>query len=106
MRHFLGIYQTPTKFFDFIIPVVPYIHKGNAYDYMAELFDDEINDERNKKFLIKVSLFIDNSRLLKNIANEYYTYNKFITLPDREPHTKFIKLLSLIIYKSFASSLP
>ncbi len=89
-----------TKFFDFIIPVVPYIHKGNAYDYMAELFDDEINDERNKKFLIKVSLFIDNSRLLKNIANEYYTYNKFITLPDREPHTKFIKLLSLIIYKN------
>ena len=89
-----------TKFFDFIIPVVPYIHKGNAYDYMAELFADEIKDERNKKFLIKVSLFIDNSRLLKNIANEYYTYNKFITLPDREPHTKFIKLLSLIIYKN------
>ncbi len=40
-----------TKFFDFIIPVVPYIHKGNAYDYMAELFADEIKDERNKKFL-------------------------------------------------------
>lgn len=89
-----------TKFFDFIIPVVPYIHKGNAYDYMADLFADEIKDERNKKFLIKVSLFIDNSRLLKNIANEYYTYNKFITLKDREPHTKFIKLLSLIIYKN------
>ena len=89
-----------TKFFDFIIPVVPYIHKGNAYDYMAELFADEIKDERNKKFLIKVSLFIDNSRLIKNIANEYYIYNKFIKLQDREPHTKFIKLLSLIIYKN------
>lgn len=89
-----------TKFFDFIITVVPYIHKGNAYDYMADLFADEINDERNKKFLIKVSLFIDNSRLIKNIANEYYIYNKFIKLNDREPHTKFIKLLSLIIYKN------
>lgn len=89
-----------TKFFDFIIPVVPYIHKGNAYDYMAELFADDIKDERNKKFLIKVSLFIDNSRLIKNIANEYYIYNKFIKLNDREPHTKFIKLLSLIIYKN------
>ena len=89
-----------TKFFDFIIPVVPYIHKGNAYDYMAELFADGINDERNKKFLIKVSLFIDNSRLIKNIANEYYIYNKFIKLNDRKPHTKFIKLLSLIIYKN------
>ncbi len=89
-----------TKFFDFIIPVVPYIHKGNAYDYMAELFADEIKDERNKKFLIKVSLFIDNSRLIKNIANEYYIYSKFIKLQDREPHTKFIKLLSLIIYKN------
>lgn len=89
-----------TKFFDFIIPVVPYIHKGNAYDYMADLFADEIKDERNKKFLIKVSLFIDNSRLIKNIANEYYIYNKFIKLNDREPHTKFIKLLSLITYKN------
>lgn len=89
-----------TKFFDFIIPVVPYIHKGNAYDFMANLFADEIKDERNKKFLIKVSLFIDNSRLIKNIANEYYIYNKFIKLNDREPHTKFIKLLSLIIYKN------
>ena len=89
-----------TKFFDFIIPVVPYIHKGNAYDYMAELFADEIKDERNKKFLIKISLFIDNSRLIKNIANEYYIYSKFIKLQDREPHTKFIKLLSLIIYKN------
>lgn len=89
-----------TKFFDFIIPVVPYIHKGNAYDYMAELFADEIKDERNKKFLIKVSLFIDNSRLIKNIANEYYIYSKFIKLQNRKPHTKFIKLLSLIIYKN------
>ena len=89
-----------TKFFDFIIPVVPYIHKGNAYDYMADLFADEISDARNKKFLIKISLFIDNSRLIKNIANEYYIYNKFIKLNDREPHTKFIKLLSLITYKN------
>lgn len=89
-----------TKFFDFIISVVPYIHKGNAYDNLLSFFTDEIKDERNKKFLIKVSLFIDNSRLIKNIANEYYIYNKFIKLQDREPHTKFIKLLSLIIYKN------
>lgn len=89
-----------TKFFDFIISVVPYIHKGNAYDNLLSFFTDEMKDERNKKFLIKVSLFIDNSRLIKNIANEYYIYNKFIKLQDREPHTKFIKLLSLIIYKN------
>lgn len=89
-----------TKFFDFIISVVPYIHKGNAYDNLLSFFPDEIKDERNKKFLIKISLFIDNSRLIKNIANEYYIYNKFIKLKDREPHTKFIKLLSLIIYKN------
>ena len=25
-----------TKFFDFIIPVVPFIHKGNSYDYMIK----------------------------------------------------------------------
>lgn len=90
-----------TKFFDFIIPVVPFIHKGNSYDYMIkQLFPEEAKDERNKKFLIKISLFIDNARLLKNIANEYHIYNKFIHLKDRKPYTKFIKLLSLIIYKN------
>lgn len=90
-----------TKFFDFIIPVVPFIHKGNSYDYMIkQLFPEEAKNEKNKKFLIKISLFIDNARILKNIANEYYIYNKFIHLKDREPHTKFIKLLSLIIYKN------
>ncbi len=90
-----------TKFFDFIIPVVPFIHKGNSYDYMIkQLFPEEAKDERNKKFLIKISLFIDNARLLKNIANEYYIYNKFIYLKDRGQYTKFIKLLSLIIYKN------
>lgn len=90
-----------TKFFDFIIPVVPFIHKGNSYDYMVkELFPEEAKKEKNKKFLIKISLFIDNARLLKNIANEYHIYNKFIHLKDRKPYTKFIKLLSLIIYKN------
>lgn len=90
-----------TKFFDFIIPVVPFIHKGNSYDYMIkQLFPEEAKKEKNKKFLIKISLFIDNARILKNIANEYYIYNKFIHLKDREPYTKFIKLLSLIIYKN------
>lgn len=90
-----------TKFFDFIIPVVPFIHKGNSYDYMIkELFVEEAKNEKNKKFLIKLSLFIDNARILKNIANEYYIYNEFIHLKEREPHTKFIKLLSLIIYKN------
>ena len=90
-----------TKFFDFIIPVVPFIHKGNSYDYMInKLFPEESKNEKNKKFLIKISLFIDNARILKNIANEYYIYNKFIHLKDRKPYTKFIKLLSLIIYKN------
>lgn len=90
-----------TKFFDFIIPVVPFIHRGNSYDYMVkELFPEEAKKEKNKKFLIKISLFIDNARLLKNIANEYYIYNKFIHLKDRGQYTKFIKLLSLIIYKN------
>lgn len=89
-----------TKFFDFIIPIVPYIHKGNSYDYMASLFKKEIQNEKNKKFLIRISFFIDNSRIINNIVNEYYIYNKFIKLKDREPHTKFIKLLSLLIYKN------
>ena len=79
---------------------MPYIHKGNAYDNLLKLFPNEVHNRTNKRFLIKVSLFIDNSRIIQNIANEYYVYNKFINLKDREPHTKFIKIISLIIYKN------
>lgn len=83
-----------TKFFDFIIPVIPVINssnsneillrkiKSNAYNISDDLIDD-------------ISLFIDDMRLLHNIINEFHLYH--IKLSDKLIQDK---LLSIIIYKN------
>lgn len=47
------------------------------------------------RFLQEVSLYIDDMRLLKNIANEYAIYSKIMTT-EQNPS----KMLSIIIYKN------
>ena len=96
-----------TKFFDFIIPIIPIINYSNSYEKLLEYFNNELivdnNEENNdnkdgieKEFLSSVSLYIEDMRLLKNIYNEYSIYNKKIG--EGQDKTK---LLAMIIYKNF-----
>ena len=97
-----------TKFFDFIIPIIPIINYSNSYDKLLVYFKNEIivnnNNEENsknkdgieKEFLSSISLYIEDMRLLKNIYNEYSIYNKKIG--EGQDKTK---LLAMIIYKNF-----
>lgn len=62
-----------TKFFDFILPVVPFVDASNSYEELAEYQKDE-NSDIDRHFLHELSLFIDDYRLLKNIKNEYKIY--------------------------------
>ncbi|HUH42004.1 MAG TPA: hypothetical protein VLZ29_02700 [Sulfurimonas sp.] len=81
-----------TKFFDFVIPIIPYINATNSKDKLLELFQDEIKPN----FLYDISLYISDMRLLKNIYNEYKIYR--ISLDEQLDKTK---LLAMIIYKNF-----
>ncbi|MGD1820625.1 MAG: hypothetical protein ACPKOI_12215 [Pleomorphochaeta sp.] len=87
-----------TKFFDFIIPIVPIIDSSNSYDQLLEILHlmglDSTLDEN--KFLRNISLYIDDMRLLKNICNEFYIYEKQINKIELDSK----KLFSLIIYKN------
>ena len=96
-----------TKFFDFIIPIIPIINYSNSYEKLLEYFKNELivdNNEENtnnedgieREFLSSVSLYIEDMRLLKNIYNEYSIYNKKIG--EGQDKTK---LLAMIIYKNF-----
>lgn len=66
-----------TKFFDFILPVVPVINKENSTAKMSELLrkrsiDGESYDKRIDGDLIEtVCYHIDDLRLVKNIVNEF-----------------------------------
>lgn len=80
-----------TKFFDFLIPIIPYINATNSKDVLLDYFRDI-----DQSFLYDVSLYISDMRLLKNIYNEYLIYSN--SLNAKMDKTK---LLSMIIYKNF-----
>lgn len=81
-----------TKFFDFLIPIIPYINATNSKDVLLEYFKDV-----EKNFIYDISLFISDMRLVKNIYNEYLTYNNTF----RNDELNKTKLLAMIIYKNF-----
>lgn len=86
-----------TKFFDFIIPVVPVIDGSNSYEQIKKLFNcNDGNTKFNDRFLKEISYFIDDMRVLKNVWNEYLIYEARIADTEQNPN----KLLAMLIYKN------
>ena len=64
-----------TKFFDFIIPVVPIMDSSNSYELFIEYFKNNgMLNLFGERFLQNVSLYVDDIRILKNIHNEFLIY--------------------------------
>lgn len=88
-----------TKFFDFIIPVIPIINKNNAseelFKNMHGLDKYAVSDECIKT----VGLYITEMRTLYNICNEYFMYiankAKFLELS-----LSYDNLFSMIVFKN------
>lgn len=97
-----------TKFFDFIIPVIPVINSFNAEEKLRTAVSKAFKDHSVEKgFFEDIALFIDDMRMLLNIANEFVIYKKMLDAScqtDVESSSKVrlddTKLLSLIIYKN------
>lgn len=85
-----------TKFFDFILPIIPIVNSSNSFDFLVEKLKGEKIIEN---LLYDISLYIDDMRLLKNIINEYKIYHNRLT-KDTEITLVANKLLSFIIYKN------
>lgn len=64
------------KFFDLIIPVVPFLSYENAGRVARDMFEGCSIDET---VLDDVARFIPDKRLLQNIRNEFEVYQHFIT---------------------------
>lgn len=91
-----------SKFFDFIIPIIPVINPTNAYDLIRKNYINEENDSQLHKeiedvFLHQVSLYFDDMRLVTNIFNEFKLYVQKL----KNPNLNLNKLLALIIYKNY-----
>lgn len=92
-----------TKFFDFIIPVIPVVNSTNS----SEILIKEIN-EINKNgykcnisedYLLDVALYITDMRVLQNVLNEFATY-KDTLFNSNDLSLSDEKLFSIILFKN------
>ena len=112
-----------TKFFDFIIPIIPIVSSVNAGDKMLELLEKHIgrngnttnnsnaaengnvtenSDSKNIKNLIRLAYpYLTDMRVIYCIINEFKIYDRKTTYNnDKNDDLRKAKLLALIIYKN------
>ena len=88
-----------SKFFDFIIPVVPVVATDNAFNLIQKRFSEVgIQDKFERRFLRGVSLYLTDLRLINNIINEYIIYEGILDGSDL--HRNANHQLAIIIYKN------
>lgn len=86
-----------TKFFDFILPIVPVVDSKTSENELIELLK-EVENAPDRSLLADISLYVDDMRLLKNIVNEYIVYSKIIPLGKIDLESN--KLFALITLKN------
>lgn len=87
-----------TKFFDYIVPVIPIIDHRNSAEKVGERLD-ALNIDREgipQSFITDVSAYISDMRLLLNTVNEFELYRKKLNiLPG-----SYTQLLAMMIFKN------
>lgn len=92
-----------TKFFDIIIPIVPFLNKQNSASVMKDVFSSlDIDIKPKDDFLEDIAYYIDDMRTLKSIRNEFEIYASFIQANSRKLNNE--QLCSLIILKNLHPS--
>ena len=89
-----------TKFFEFIIPVIPIINASNSIDMVLNQGKRLALIERlDRQFLREVSRYLSDLRLITNIFNEYAIYVANLEA-DGQNLLDANKLLAVLIYKN------
>lgn len=92
-----GCPENRTKFFDYIIPVIPYVNVSNSGDLFKRSFMalQLPKDSLSTEFLTDISHFVNDTRVLKNIVNEFTLYHQVLDAKLDLQH-----LLAIILYKN------
>lgn len=100
LRDDMFINTDRTKFFEFIVPVIPIINSSNSIDKVLEQGKRlSLNDRLDHQFLREVSRYLNDLRLIQNIFNEYAIYVANLEA-DNENNLDVNKLLAILIYKN------
>lgn len=97
-----GLFTDPrdrTKFFDFIIPVIPYTDPNNASDIMRSALAG-VGLSVDEGFLYQLSSYIDDPRIIHDIADEAYHYKKILFKERAFSDGDSERLISLLAYKA------
>lgn len=88
-----------TKFFDFILPIVPHTNVSNSatqfVKILSSIVEKNLIKDISKDFLYDVSPFVSDLRTIKAIVSEFMMYSSYINLKLSKRN-----LLAMIIYKN------
>lgn len=87
-----------TKFFDLIVPTVPFITHKTSRDIMASMFINKYGIDRNVIGI--VAKHAPDMRLVKNIFNEFTVFYKKIIADSESLVLSPSNLFALIVYKN------
>lgn len=108
VRDDMFLNEERTKFFEFILPVIPYITSTNSSEILLARIekDKEIyNDlELDTDFIEMTGPYISDMRILDNIYNEFITYKKILQGSGNDEGQKLNlkdqSMMSLMIFKN------
>ena len=93
-----------TKFFEIVIPIVPFISYRNARDHIVETLAslDFAEDFVSRPLLDLVARYTTDMRLMINICNEFAVFVERLLWTDRPaPGMTADHLFALVVYKNF-----
>ncbi|WP_028638869.1 YobI family P-loop NTPase [Nocardioides sp. URHA0032] len=91
-----------TKFFDIVIPIVPFISHRNARELLSDLLEESAITGIDRALVGLVSQNSTDMRLLRNMCNEYLVFaERLLESKDTAPGLEPSKLFALVAYKNF-----
>ncbi len=92
-----------TKFFDFIVSVIPYINSTNSDNLLRRRIEEIKNSGMDVSidddYITRVAPFISDMRVLTSIFNDFVLYKNTLN-KDKELKLSDEQMLSLMIYKN------
>lgn len=92
-----------TKFFDFIIPVIPVINSTNSGEILLQMLQEAAKKgnkhDVSEGFVLDVAPYISDMRVLQNIYNEFIVYKKTLrTSQDLDLSDQ--QMLAMMVFKN------
>ena len=96
-----------TKFFDFIIPVIPVMNSTNSGEILLqrlqEAKENGIEHDVSQGFVLDIAPFISDMRILQNIYNEFVVYKKTLRI-SQELSLSDEQMLAMMVFKNLYPS--